>query len=298
MLGGDQDLLDRDGLVVHVADRNLGLAIRAQVAQHLGPAHGGQAFGQAVGQVDRHGHQLAGVPAGVAEHHALVARAHQVQGILALAALDFEAFVHAHGDVGALLVDGAHDPAGVGVKAVFGAIVADLGDHLADDLLDIHVGPGADFAAHDNHAGGDEGLAGHASVLDAAVGIRTHLDFAGHDGIQHGIRDLVADLVGMAFGDGFGSKKILALGHLSSFWAPPGEPLHGGHTRTPAWCKTGGSPRACPGLRSARRSSLIFQALVRPAEMWHRARLSASVAGASQGSVPRPTAGGPPPASR
>ena len=109
-----------------------------------------------VGQRDRQRHQLGRVVAGVAEHQALVAGA----DLLALRGV----LVDAHGDVGALPVDREHHGAGVGADAHLVVGVADVADHLADDVGIVDHGLGGDFAGDDGDAGGDHRLAGHAAV--------------------------------------------------------------------------------------------------------------------------------------
>ena len=108
---------------------------------------------------------------------------------------------------GGLLVDEAHDAAGVAVKTELGAVVADAADDAAGDFLHVDVGLGADLAGNDDGAGGHEGLAGAADVLHVgghAVGrniaLLLELYFFGEDCVEDGIADLVGDLVGMAFG--------------------------------------------------------------------------------------------------
>jgi hypothetical protein len=59
----------------------------------------------------------------------------------------------------------------------------------------VHVSRGGDLAGHDADAGGDQHLAGHAAGR-----------IVRQDGVQYGVRNLVGDLVGMAFGDGFRRK--------------------------------------------------------------------------------------------
>ena len=184
MLGRDDHRVHPDGAVAVVLHRHLALAVGAQIVHLAALAHLGQPAGQLVGQADGQGHQLGGLVAGVAEHHALVARAADL-------------VVGAEGDVGALPVDVGDDGAGVGVKAVLGAGVADVGHHLADQFLKIDVAAGGDLAHDVDQTGGHAGLAGHAGV-----------GVLGQDLIQDGVRDLVADLVGMPLGDGFGCKKM------------------------------------------------------------------------------------------
>ena len=113
----------------------------------------------------RHGHEDGGLVGGVAEHHALVARAHEVDGVGGAAGLGVEGLVDAGGDVGALLVDEVEDAAGVGVEAELGARVADAADDVAGDLLHVEVGLGANLAGDDHGARGHEGLARAADVV-------------------------------------------------------------------------------------------------------------------------------------
>ncbi len=153
------------GLLVHVAHRHLRLAVGSQVVEHVGLAHRGQALGKTMREVDRHRHQLRGLVARVAEHHALVAGAHQVDGVDALAVLDLERLVDALRDVRALLVDAEHHAARLGVEAVLRAGVADVGDDAAHDRGDLDVAVSADLAADDDQAGGGEALARAADVV-------------------------------------------------------------------------------------------------------------------------------------
>ena len=80
-------------------------------------AHLGEAAGHPVREGNRQRHELRRLVAGIAEHHALVARA-VGEVVAALAGLELEALVDAHGDVAALLVNRGEDGAGVAVEAV------------------------------------------------------------------------------------------------------------------------------------------------------------------------------------
>ncbi len=145
----------------------------------------GQLAAKLVGERDGSGHQFGGFVRGIAEHHALVAGA---------------AGVHALGDVAGLLVDGGDHGAGVGVEAVEGVVVADRGHHAAHQALEVDVGLGGDFAGNDDQAGCGEGFGG-----DAAIGVLLQA------GVENGVRDLVGNLVRMAFGDGLrGKQKTIA----------------------------------------------------------------------------------------
>ena len=156
-------------------------------------AHVGQALGHFLGDGDGQRHQLRGLVAGVAEHHALVAGTVIQLGIAGV--LGLQALVHAQGDVAALLVDIGDDSAGVAIKAVLGPVVADVQHYLAGDLGDVHIAVGGDLAHNVDQARGGTGFAGHA-----AIGVLLQ------DRVQDGIGDLVADLIGMPLGDGLGCE--------------------------------------------------------------------------------------------
>ena len=150
-----------------------------------------------MGILDGRGHEGGRLVAGETEHHALVARAVVERAVAGLLAL--ERLVHAEGNVRALLVDVRDDGAGLAVKAVLCAVVADLAHGLAHDLRDVHVAVGRDLA-HDVHdAGRDRALAG-----DAAVRVLRQ------NGVEDRVGHLVADLVGMSLRDGFGCKEMMS----------------------------------------------------------------------------------------
>src|SRR5690606_6257989 len=82
-------------------------------------------------------------------------------------------------------------------------VVADLADHVAHDGGDVAVPGGADLAGHVHQTGGHHGLHGDPGV---AV-LRQQV-------VEDRVGDLVADLVGVPFGDRFGSEGAqLAGGH-------------------------------------------------------------------------------------
>ena len=96
-----------------------------------------------------------------------------------------------------ITVEYGDDGACVAVKAVLGAVVADVQHHLTGDLGDVHVAAGGDLTHDVDEAGGGAGLAGHA-----AIGVLLE------DRVQHRVADLVADLVGMPFGNGLRGKQM------------------------------------------------------------------------------------------
>ena len=155
----------------------------------------------------RHGHEGLGLVGGIAKHHALVAGADQVDRVGGGAGLGLKRLVDALGDIGGLLVDEAHDAAGIAVKTELGAVVADAADDAAGNFLYVDIGLGANLAGNDDGAGGHESLAGAADVLHVgghAVGcniaLLLELYFFGEDCVEDGVADLVSDLIGMTFG--------------------------------------------------------------------------------------------------
>ena len=198
VLGGDDHGIHPDGAVVLVIlHGDLALAVGTHVGQQAALANLRHAQAQLLGQGQRQGHQLRCLVAGVTEHHALVSRA--VGQLAVCAGLALQRFVHAQGDVRGLFVDGGDDAAGIAVKAVLATVIADLPHHFPGDLGDIHIAGGGDLAHHMDEAGAGCGLAGHA-----AHGI------LGQDGIQDGVGNLIADLVGMSFRHRFRGKQVVS----------------------------------------------------------------------------------------
>src|SRR3546814_8086134 len=83
VLGGDEDGGGPGGRVVLVVDGDRGLTVGAEVREDAGLAHLGEPVGEAVGEPDRHGHEVFGLVAGVAVHHPLVASTLAVEDVLA-----------------------------------------------------------------------------------------------------------------------------------------------------------------------------------------------------------------------
>ncbi len=216
VLGGDEDLLDLGRLAVDIAHGHLGLAIGTKVLEGPVLADLGEALGETVGQIDWHGHKGRGLVAGISEHHALVTGTHLVDLVLALAVLGLKGFVDTLRDVSALLVDGVDDAAGVAVKAVLGAGVANLANGVADDLLDIHICLGTNLAGNDDKARGGHRLTRTAEVRRVGRDARGRdiaclgkLNLLGKYGVKDGVGDLVADLVRMALGHRLRGKQIV-----------------------------------------------------------------------------------------
>src|SRR5450755_747610 len=186
MLRRDDNRIHANRLVVGIVfNRDLRLAVGAEVRQHPMLAQFGEPHRQLVRQRYRSRHQLRRLSTSIPNHHSLVAGA---------------AGVYAHGDIAGLLVDAGDHGAGVRVEAVECVVVADGLDGAADYLLEIDVGFGGDFAGDYDQAGGGQGFAGNATE-----------GVVGQAGVEDGVRNLVGDLIGMAFGHGFRSKQITVL---------------------------------------------------------------------------------------
>jgi len=92
------------------------------------------------------------------------------------------------------------DAATVGVETQVGVRVADAPDSLAHHIGDFYIGFSGDFASDQHKTCRHEAFAGDTGVGICLVNL-----------VQHRIGDLIADLVRMSFGNGFGSEEI---GHM------------------------------------------------------------------------------------
>ena len=191
VLGGDDDGVNARRPLVHVFDRDLALAVGPEPGELSLESHLGQAFDDAMGQMDGQRHQLVGFVAGVSEHQALIAGALFLGIILGM--------IDAAGDVGGLGMDGRQHAAALVIETDFGMVVTDLADGVAGHLGGVNPRVGGHFAGHHDLAGGHQRFAGHP-----ATGV------LGEDGVEHGIADLVGHLIGMAHGDGFAGEQMAA----------------------------------------------------------------------------------------
>ena len=238
VLGGNDDGVDGDRLVLFVvANGDLALAVGTEEIHDALLAHVRQPLGQLVRQHDGRRHQLGRLVAGVAEHHALIARALLVVGVHAVA-------IHSLRDVRRLALDRDQHAAGLPVEPHGRVLIADALDHVAHDGRKLDLGGGGDLAGHHDKAGLGQGLAGHPAGL-----------VFGNDGIEHAVRHLVAQLVRMAFGHTFGREQVLRhtaclqLSVSGCNWSvsqpipnPSTEIVHTPRCPVPAWtgrCETG-----------------------------------------------------------
>src|SRR6185369_17750700 len=94
-------------------------------------------------------------------------------------------------------MDGGKNRAGIGIELELGPRVADFADNLADNLLKFDVGAGGNFTPNKHETGGTERFACY-----------TRIRILSENRIKDGIRNLVANFVRMAFGNGFRSEQI------------------------------------------------------------------------------------------
>ena len=223
MLGGNHHSVHPGRNTVLVFHCHLGLSIGAEIGQNLLFAHLGQLAAQLMGQHNGHGHQLGGLIAGKAEHHALIPGA--VVLVLLRLAFGFQRTVHAHGDIAGLLVNGGDDGTGVAVKTVLGPVITDLAHHFPSDVGNVRIATGGNLAHHIDHAGGAGGLTGHPG-----------LGIFFQNGVQHRIGNLVADFVGMSLGHRFRGKESFFHGYASflCFHSVQVEPMPDRQKKRPA----------------------------------------------------------------
>ena len=146
---------------------------------------------------DRQRHELRRLVAREAEHQALVAGALFLVQAFALG--------DALRDVGRLRLDRGQHRAHIAVEADFGAVVADVDGGLARDFHDsqasrvLVISPASTMSP----------VLASDLERDARVGV------FGEQRVEDGVRNLVAHLVGMAFGDRFRSEEEILKRHYS-----------------------------------------------------------------------------------
>ncbi len=180
----DEDAGDGLGPIPFVLHSHLGLSVGPQVGDQPFPAYPGETFGEAVGQQDRQGHQLRGLVDREPEHDPLVT---------------CPLLVDPDGDVGTLTLDQHLDVDAVGVEGGVDTDVADLPDGVPSHLGVVDPGAGSGLPCHHHLVGGDQRFACHLP-----------LGVLGEDGVEYCIGDGVGHLVGVPFGDGFGTEEPAA----------------------------------------------------------------------------------------
>ena len=183
MLGGNNDRRDPDRFALTVLNRDLGFGIGAKPRGFSGFTDPAEFPAETVGKHDGGGHEFRSFPARKAKHEALVSSA-----LFRAFFTGNAAGIHALGDIRALAREGVHDVDAVGMKDVVIVGISDFPDGGADDLVVIELGASGDLAGNDNKVGFDQGFTGHPAHW-----------ILGQAGVQHGIRNGVANLVRMTF---------------------------------------------------------------------------------------------------
>jgi len=142
---------------------------------------------------DRERHELDGFAHGEAEHHSLIPGA-ELHRIRAVAGLD--RLVDTLRDLRRLLFDRGEHAARSVVEPIVGVRVADLLHDAAHEARNVDVCVRGDLAGHEDDAGGCRGLARHARVGILAEAL-----------VEHRVRNLVAELVGVALRDRFAREE-------------------------------------------------------------------------------------------
>ena len=195
VLGGNDDGINAFDLAALVTHGHLAFAVGTQEIEFAGIADLGETTREGMGVHDRGRHEFRGLVTRIAKHQALVAGPlfghHAFVGIDALT------------DVRALRFDGNHDAAGLVVKPLERAVVANFLDGIAGNFGNIDPRRGGNFTGNNDDTRFEHRLARHVTRF-----------ILFQNGVQNGIADLICHFVGMTFGDGFACKKNLSFFHF------------------------------------------------------------------------------------
>ena len=197
MLGRHHDGGAGDRLAAFIPQCDLALGVGLQKGRGLRMAVGRHRFQNLVAVIQGGGHQVGRIIGGVAEHDALIARAF----ILVAAG------VNALRDMGALGMQIIFKAQGFPVETVL--LIADALHRFAHGAFNFFLRAGRpcaifidalapDFAGQNHKLRRRERFAG-----DARFGV------LGQEQVDDGVRNLVGDLVGMAFRYGFGREEVV-----------------------------------------------------------------------------------------
>src|SRR5579872_56863 len=200
VLRADHDGVDANRHGVLVLERDLRLSVGAQEVHELLLADRGELTGERVRVLDGRGHELGRLIRGIAEHEALVAGA--------LLLVQPVSFVHTLGDVGALALDGREHRARGRIESHRRVDVTDVPDRLPNHLREVDLGGRRDLARNDHHSGLGERLASDPGPRVLR-----------QDGVEDRVGDLIAELVGVALGDGLGGETVA--GHAGASYQAP-----------------------------------------------------------------------------
>ena len=206
VLGGNHHGSAGHWLAVAIAQRHLALGVGFEERRSARFAVLCHAVQDLVAVIERSGHQIVGFVAGETEHDALVARAF----VLVAAGID------ALRDVRALAVQVVLEGQRFPVKAVL--LVTDFAHGAADDLFDLFE-CAIDPVTVLEHALATDLTGEHHALRrrqrfagDARFGI------LGEEQVDHGVGNLVGDLVRVALGHAFGSEQVIGTHINPSRW--------------------------------------------------------------------------------
>ena len=189
VLSRKNNCLDRNGTAVHVTHRHLALSVRTKVGHLAGSSHQRLLFNQTVSVINRSRHQRVCFVTGVTKHQALITGAFFERIVLS--------FIDALSDIGRLFVISNQDCAAFMVNTVTAVIVTNALQGVANDLGVIHICGGRNFAGEHDGSGRAQSFSGNSS---------SRILF--ENSVENGVRNLVGDFIGMAFGYGLRSKKV------------------------------------------------------------------------------------------
>ena len=182
VLRGNYNGFDALGSVADVFDDDLALAIGTKEIENALAAGSRETLHQLVRHHDRQRHQLGCFVARIAEHQPLVAGAPGV---------------HTHRNIGRLRLDQIVHAAGIAIETIGRVVVSDIVDGASRDARNVHVRGGRDLAGNDASAGGDQHFARH-----------TPGGIVRQDRVQHGVGNLIGNLIRMTFRDRFRGEKM------------------------------------------------------------------------------------------
>ncbi len=154
MLSRQNNRINGDGFAVFVAQCDLTFRVWTQPRQNTVFAQTRLAFHQPMGVINGRRHQHRRFVAGVAKHQTLVAST----DIFVLALVD------ALGNIAGLLAYRIKYRAGITIETHVRAVVTDVRNHIADNLLKIDIGIGAHFTGNNRHACFNQRLHGDTGV--------------------------------------------------------------------------------------------------------------------------------------
>ena len=123
-------------------------------------------------------------------------------------------------------MDKAQNAAGLAVKTILSAVIANISESIANNLLDINVGLSANLSSYHNSSCSSKGLTCTTNVIQASrntawrnVPTLFKLRLFCQDCIKNCVRNLIANLVWMSLSNTFRGKQIVFVCHELSFHA-------------------------------------------------------------------------------